>query len=148
MSGFPTLKFFPKDNKEGEPYTAGRTLGDFVAYLNERCETDREDDGTYGANAGVVTSLDDEVDEFMSADSDKKPEMLEKTKEAIESLEGKEKSDSLYYTKVMEKVIEKGREFVSTEYDRLTRMMSGGQLSAAKIDSFTKRKNVLARFKD
>ena len=148
MSGFPTLKFFPKENKEGEPYNGGRTLGDFVEYLNARCETDRLEDGNYGPSAGVVASLDDDVDQFMSADAEKKPDLLKKTQETIESLQGIDKSHGLYYTKVMEKVIEKGNEFVSIEFNRLARMISGGQLSAAKIDSFMKRQNVLARFND
>ena len=84
----------------------------------------------------------------MSADSVEKPELLQKTNEAIESLEGNDKLHSGYYAKVMEKVIEKGNEFVATESERLSRMVAGGQLSAGKIDSFTKRKNVLSRFKD
>ncbi|KAI6654100.1 Protein disulfide isomerase-like 2-1 [Oopsacas minuta] len=148
VSGFPTLKFYPKDNKVGEPYNGGRTAEDFVQFLNERCGVERTVDGDLGPNAGVIASLDDEVDEFMSAEADKKPEILKKTQEAIDSLEDSEKADSAYYTKVMEKVIEKGEDFVANEFDRLTRMMTGGQLSSGKIDSFTKRKNVLARFKD
>ena len=148
VSGFPTLKFFPKDNKAGEPYGGGRTLPEFVDYMNERCGVDRAEDGSLGSNAGVISSLDDEVDEFMAAAADAKSEVLKETQKAIEALEDEEKTDSAYYTKVMEKVVEKGDEFVTAEFDRLSRLISGGQLSSTKIDSFTKRKNVLARFKD
>ena len=41
IGSFPTIKFFPKDNKEGEAYTGGRTEADFVNFLNERCGTQR-----------------------------------------------------------------------------------------------------------
>lgn len=41
IRSFPTLKFFPKDNKAGEDYKGGRSEADFVAFLNERCGTSR-----------------------------------------------------------------------------------------------------------
>lgn len=41
VTGYPTLKFFAKDNKEPEPYDGGRTEADFVQFLNEKCGTQR-----------------------------------------------------------------------------------------------------------
>ena len=41
ISSFPTIKFFSKDNKEGEAYEGGRDEKDFVDYLNEKCGTKR-----------------------------------------------------------------------------------------------------------
>ena len=41
ISSFPTIKFFSKDNKEGEAYEGGRDERDFVDYLNEKCGTKR-----------------------------------------------------------------------------------------------------------
>jgi len=35
IEGFPTLFFFPSDNKKGVTYESGRTLGSFVKYLKE-----------------------------------------------------------------------------------------------------------------
>ena len=54
IGSFPTIKFFPKDNKEGEAYNGGRTEEDLVNFLNERCGTQRAVGG--GLNAQVRSS--------------------------------------------------------------------------------------------
>jgi len=43
VSGFPTLKFFPKGSaaKTPEDYDGGRTAKDFTEFLNEKCGTHR-----------------------------------------------------------------------------------------------------------
>lgn len=45
VTGFPTLKFFPKSNKAGEDYDGGRDLDDFVTVINEKCGTSRDAKG-------------------------------------------------------------------------------------------------------
>lgn len=45
VSGFPTLKFFPKNNKAGEDYDGGRDVDDFVTFINEKCGTSRDSKG-------------------------------------------------------------------------------------------------------
>ncbi|PKI73947.1 hypothetical protein CRG98_005672 [Punica granatum] len=47
VSGYPTLKFFPKGNKAGEEYEGGRDLVDFVNFINEKCGTSRDEKGQY-----------------------------------------------------------------------------------------------------
>lgn len=56
MSGFPTLKFFPKGNKAGEDYDGGRDLYDFVTFINEKCGTNRDANGqlTDKVSSGTV----------------------------------------------------------------------------------------------
>ncbi|KAF5739996.1 putative protein disulfide isomerase [Tripterygium wilfordii] len=45
VSGYPTLKFFPKSNKAGEDYGGGRDLEDFISFVNDRCGTSRDGQG-------------------------------------------------------------------------------------------------------
>ena len=55
VSGFPTLRFFSKDNKEApEDYNGERNEEEIVAYLNEKCGTSRAVGG--GLNDQVGTS--------------------------------------------------------------------------------------------
>jgi protein disulfide-isomerase A1 len=39
VKGFPTIYFFPGDNKQLVKYEAGRELEDFVEYLEEHAST-------------------------------------------------------------------------------------------------------------
>lgn len=50
ISGFPTLKFFPKGNKDGEDYDGGRDVEDFVNFLNEKSGTNRDAKGQLTVN--------------------------------------------------------------------------------------------------
>lgn len=45
VSGYPTLKFFPKGSKAGEDYDGGRELNDFVTFINGKCGTSRDTNG-------------------------------------------------------------------------------------------------------
>nr|KJB41847.1 hypothetical protein B456_007G124200 [Gossypium raimondii] len=45
VSGYPTLKFFPKGNKAGEDYDGGQSLDEFVAFINVQCGTNRDAKG-------------------------------------------------------------------------------------------------------
>lgn len=54
VSGYPTLKFFPKSNKAGEDYDGGRDLNDFVTFINEKSGTSRD-------GKGQLTSKVDEL---------------------------------------------------------------------------------------
>ena len=57
VSGYPTLKFFPKSNKAGEDYDGGRDLDDFVNFINEKCGTSRDGKGQYTSKVRFVYSL-------------------------------------------------------------------------------------------
>lgn len=54
MSGYPTLKFFPKGNKDGEEYGGGRDVEDFANFINEKCGTSRDAKGQLTSKVGIL----------------------------------------------------------------------------------------------
>jgi hypothetical protein len=57
VTGFPTLKFFPKGNKAGEDYDGGRDLGDFVKFINEKSGTSRDTKGQLTSEVGYICTI-------------------------------------------------------------------------------------------
>ena len=70
VTGFPTLKFFPKgsSDKEAEAYTGARDAKGIVDFLNERAGTHRTVDGTLDDMAGRTTALDKLANKFYNAE--------------------------------------------------------------------------------
>lgn len=141
VSGYPTIKFFDKDDKEPVDYNGGRTTPDFIKYLNEKCGTNRIKGGALSPDAGIIHDMNDYAKRFMQ-EGDSRENILSEAEEKAKELES---TDAEYYVKVMKKIQEKGEEFVQTEDDRLGRMLKGG-INPKKSDEFTKRKNVLKKF--
>jgi len=140
VSGFPTLKFFPKDNKEGKPYSGQRELVDLVKYLNEETGTRRTVDGGLDETAGRTPALDEFAKKFM-ADPSKRDETI-KAAEVVAATAG---NNALFYIKYMKK-IQKESDFLSQEKERLTKLIEGKSLAASKSDEFIIRKNILSQF--
>ncbi|XP_031571146.1 protein disulfide isomerase-like 2-2 [Actinia tenebrosa] len=142
VSGFPTIKFFSKTNKDGEEYSGGRSEEDFIQFMNEKCGTKRKSGGGLNSEAGRIEAFDEFAKSFMG-DKDKRDAVYEEAKGLVDSQEDKKMAK--YYVKVMEKVKQVGDSFITTETSRMERLL-GGQISASKVDEFTKRSNVLAQF--
>ncbi|XP_061338419.1 probable protein disulfide-isomerase A6 isoform X2 [Gastrolobium bilobum] len=121
VSGFPTLKFFPKGNKAGEEYGGGRDLDDFVAFINEKCGTSRDGQGQLTPKSGIVESLDVLVKEFVAASDEEKKAV---------------------FTRIEE---EKGSDYAKKEIERLQRMLEKS-ISPVKADEFTLKKNILLTY--
>jgi len=144
VSGFPTIKFFPKDSKvEPVAYEGARELDDFVKYINEKAGTVRTADGTLGASAGRHPELDALVATFFGHDDQKS--LVTKAEDLVKSLTGDALASGKMYVKYMATALEKGKDWVVTEVQRLERMASGS-VSSAKLDEFTRRKNILSAF--
>jgi len=139
VSGFPTIKFYPKDNKAGEAYNGGRGQDDFIKYLNEKCGLTRVAGGGLTSDAGRIEALDALAVKFMSAED--KSAVMAETVAASADMD----KEAQYYHKVMKKAIEKGDDFINTETSRLSRMLEGS-MSDEKKDQFTVRKNILGAF--
>ncbi|KAH7833837.1 hypothetical protein Vadar_010207 [Vaccinium darrowii] len=145
VTGFPTLKFFPKSNKAGEDYDGGRDLDDFVAVINEKCGTSRDSKGQLTDKAGIVESLDSLVKEFVSAGSDEKKAIYGRIEEEVEKLEGSAARYGKIYLKAAKSCVEKGADYAKNEIQRVERMLNKA-ISAAKADEFTLKKNILSTF--
>jgi protein disulfide-isomerase A6 len=93
ISGFPTIKFFPKgDDKTPIPYEGPRTEAGFVEFLNKHCGTHRVVGGGLDDTAARVPELDELAIKFM-ATSDKatRQEILEQAQSEAK------KSDERYF---------------------------------------------------
>eukprot|EP00794_Sanderia_malayensis_P018781 gene18781-20672_t len=143
ISGFPTMKFFPKNNKDGEEYEGGRDEQDFVDFLNTKCKLNRRLGGSLNEQEGRIDKFDELAGKFM-AKKVSKDEVITEAKAAIDGQE--DQKAAKYYVKVMEKMVEKGDDYAAKELERLERML-GGQMSSSQVDNVYRRKNVLNQFK-
>ncbi|XP_019158660.1 PREDICTED: probable protein disulfide-isomerase A6 [Ipomoea nil] len=145
VSGFPTLKFFPKGNKDGEDYEGGRDLDDFVNFINEKSGTKRDAKGQLTSKAGLVEHLDQLVKEFLSVSDAEKKAVLGKLEEEVEKLSGSSARHGKIYVKVAKSCMNKGADYAKNEIQRLERMLAKS-ISPAKADEFTLKKNILSTF--
>ncbi|KAG5549030.1 hypothetical protein RHGRI_014416 [Rhododendron griersonianum] len=150
VSGFPTLKFFPKGNKAGEDYDGGRDLDDFVNFINENCGTSRDAKGQLtdkvsSGTAGIIETLDTLVKEFVTASSEEKKTVYGRMEEEVEKLKGSAARYGKIYLKASKSCLEKGADYANNEIQRLERMLKK-TISAAKADDFTLKKNILSTF--
>ncbi|KAK9983846.1 hypothetical protein SO802_033371 [Lithocarpus litseifolius] len=145
VSGFPTLKFFPKGNKAGEEYEGGRDLEDFVAFINEKSGTSRDAKGQLTSKAGIVESLDALVKEFVAASNEEKKAVFARIQEGAEKLTGSSARYGKIYSKAAKSCLEKGADYAKNEIERLQRILDKS-ISPAKADEFTLKKNVLSSF--
>lgn len=145
VSGFPTLKFFPKGNKAGEEYEGGRDLEDFVAFINEKSGTSRDAKGQLTSKAGIVESLDALVKEFIAASNEEKKAIFARIQEEAEKLTGSSARYGKIYSKAAKSCLEKGADYAKNEIERIQRILDKS-ISPAKADEFTLKKNVLSSF--
>ncbi|CAM8927469.1 unnamed protein product [Rhodiola kirilowii] len=145
VSGYPTLKFFPKNNKAGEDYDGGRDVEDFVSFINKKCGTSRDAKGQLTSKAGIVGSLEPLVKEFLAAGDEEKKSVLSKLEEEIEKLSGSAAKHGKIYIKVAKSYLTKGSDYATKEISRLERILEKS-ISEAKADELTLKKNILSTF--
>jgi len=145
VTGYPTIKFFPKDNKAGEPYEGGRSPQDFVDFINSRAGTERTVGGGFSEQAGRNSELDEIAREFMVSASSRKS-LLDRATKIAESLPEKAKESAKFYTLTMKRIIEKGDKFVGEESLRLKRLLDSGSINSKNVEQFSKRLNIVKQF--
>jgi len=144
VTGFPTLIWFPKGNKEGERYEEGRELPTLLEFVNTKAGTTRDANGFPGSHAGRVAVLDALAQKFVASKA--RADVLKEAQAAVAGLTGADATSGKFYTHVMQKVIDNGDGYVGTELSRLHRLISSGSVVGPKVDEFAKRINILTAF--
>ncbi|KAK7685514.1 hypothetical protein QCA50_011379 [Cerrena zonata] len=144
IGSFPTIKFFPKGNKE-EPldYDGDRTEEAFVEYLNEQCGTQRAVGGGLNAQAGRLPEFDSLASKFFDATGDARQTILKEAEGLIKTVGPLAK----HYVKVMEKVVNGSEAYLEKESKRLASILQKRTLSAQKLDEIKIKANILSAFK-
>ena len=133
VKGYPTIKFFPAGSKEPVDYSGGRTVADFVNFLNEECGTNRAPEGglndkvrratqhpyalhlpAFPLQAGRLPEFDVLAQKFFAAALDAKNTIYKEAK----SLSEKVKGDAKNYVKVMDKIVNGSAEYIEKESKR------------------------------
>jgi len=143
VTGFPTIKFFPRGDKSGESYEGGRDINDFVSFINGNAGTTRDAEGKLDSNAGKHPIFDAIAEAFHTGDH---KSLLTKAEEALKDLTGDALASGKVYLKYMQTIAEKGKDWAKTEIERIEKVL-GGAVSPKKYDEFTKKKNILNSFK-
>lgn len=136
VSGFPTLKWFPKGNKAGEEYESGRSLGDFIKFLNEKAGTQRQENGDFDETVGIHEECTKATKKFIA-------EKNGANKKAVEDAVAAAGTSFTYYNKVAVRVEKDDVAWIAKELERLSNILEGASLAVDKRDSFVLRSNIL-----
>ncbi|KAL1809475.1 hypothetical protein ACET3Z_026465 [Daucus carota] len=145
VSGFPTLKFFPKGKKAEEEYYGGRDLHELMTFINERRATSQDGRGQLTSKADVVATLDNLVKEFASAGNDEKIAAFAHLQEEVMKLEGPDSRYGRIYLKSAKSFMDKGADYAKNEIQQLDHVLAKST-GAVEVDEFTLKKNILSAF--
>ncbi|KAL5362722.1 thioredoxin-like protein [Aspergillus floccosus] len=140
VTGYPTIKFFPKGSTEGIAYSGARSEEAFIDFLNEKTGTNRAVGGGLNEKAGTVAALDELVARYTS--SEKFSELVAEVSKAAKGLQDKY---AQYYVKVAQKLAD-NHEYAQKEFARLSKILKKGGSAPEKVDDMISRSNVLRRF--
>ena len=140
VTGFPTIKWFPKgktDPKDALPYNGERTAEAMEAWIVDRLERD--------ATVGQIEELSAIAIAFMEDEKDGETALSE-IKSAANEMSGDAEESAKLYVRYLEKAIQKGKDYINNELDRLRRMLEGGQMSPIKSKEVQRKISVLQSF--
>jgi len=145
VSGYPTIKWFPKDNKAGVAYEGGRSVEDFVTYINQHTGTERKADGGFSETAGRIPELDELAQRFMKNPSQRSAILAEASSKASSSSHSNAEF-AKFYVMTMKRINEKGNDYAKQEAQRLERMVNSGSVAPEKLGELAKRINIAKAF--
>ena len=132
VGSFPTIKFFPKDNKglstshdalyhsshrlldEPLDYDGERTEEAFVEFLNQHCGTHRAAGGLLDDTVGRHPEFDSMASRFVAANGATRDKLYSDA----ELLSGAFGTKYKYYLRVMEKVLNGSEDYIEKESNR------------------------------
>ncbi len=152
-------------------------------YLNEHCGTHRTISGLLSETAGKVLPLDTLAASFFSAPAAKRPEIVKQAQEYLAGVSGDAKNGAVagagkanetvaYYVRAMERIMEKGENWLTKETarwvpsggctapsrrvadavlprpatDRFAKLISSPSLAPTKLDELIIKRNILSSF--
>jgi len=140
VTGYPTIKFFPKGSKEAVPYDGARSQTAFMEFLNAKTGTHRTPGGGLDEEAGTIASLDTLIAEYIPTKNFAK--LADEIKKGAKSLQDQYSS---YYVKVINK-LKDSEGYVHKELARLKKILNKGGLAPEKVDDIITRSNILRQF--
>lgn len=151
ITGYPTIVYFPPSN--GPDLTSGlsryegsRDLQALVDYVNSNAHTSRNPNGSLQATAGRDSKLDAVAQNFATLDKDAMSEAMESLRKAMNAQSSSQGEIASVYYKIMQRIFDKGPEYVRNEIARLDKLISSGSLVPTKLRELQIKKNVLAAF--
>ncbi|KAG6842311.1 hypothetical protein C0991_010599 [Blastosporella zonata] len=142
VSGFPTIKFFAKGSKEPISYDGGRTEAAFVAFLNEKCGTQRAIGGGLTDQAGRLPAFDALATKFFTAGVEARDSIFKEASILATSAGAASK----HYLRVMEKVVNSSEAYIQKESTRLSKILEKKNLAPSKLDEIKIKANILNAF--
>jgi protein disulfide-isomerase A6 len=132
VTGYPTLKFFPKGTSTDADvvaYNGGRSEEALTSFLNEKCGTHRLPGGVLGPDAGLVAEIDEVVKGVSNGDLSK--EQLEQLVKKVTQI-AKDNKAAPFYLRVLARIGEKGTGYVSKELERIEGILKKGGVNPEK----------------
>jgi len=146
VTGFPTIKFYPRNNKDGEDYSSGRDVDSFINFINDKAGTHRSANGLLNDKAGLVESFNDLVSKFVAGEKSVRETLVKEAEEKVASLAEHARDAAGHYVRSMKSILEKGEDYAAKEVDRLHKILSSGAVSDDRADLMKIRKNILSLF--
>jgi len=153
VSGYPTIKYIPRDAAAGAKpedaalaYDGGRSLDELVAFVNKQAGTARAADGSLLPAAGRVAALDALAAGFARADKAAQATARAAAGAAAAAAGADDAAAAALYLKAFDKVAEKGAAYVAKESARLAGIIADEGVDKGKRAELMLRRNVLAAF--
>ncbi len=143
VTGYPTIKFFPKGSTEPETYSGGRSEEALVDFINSKAGTYRLPGGGLNSQAGTIEVIDSVLAKYITQGGIK--EIEKATADIKKATQGLKDKSVEYYLRALSKLTG-NPEYAMKEQTRLAGLLKKGGLAPEKIDDLQKRSNILAKF--